>query len=103
MARMTTGAPLKSKVVLMVTAPAEVLNAARPATPITTPSVATTMAMAAATVGSSCSATMPNRPTCSTSVLEKVTPTMKLRCFIASSSNAVAASWLTAPPASQAR
>lgn len=54
-------------------------------------------------VGTSCRISVANTPTCSTSVLEKATPTMKLRCFIATSRHAVAPSWQAAPSISQSR
>ena len=60
------------------------------------------IAMADARLGSSPSMIAAKTPTCSTSVLEKVTPTMKLRCFMASSSRAVAASCAAAPKKSHA-
>ena len=64
---------------------------------ISTPTVASTMASRDSGVGSSCRKRVANRATCSTSVLDKVTATAKLRSFMASSSAAVAAIWEAAP------
>ncbi len=70
---------------------------------ISTPSVAMTMAARARAVGSSCRKTLANRATCSTSVLDRVTATAKLRSFMANSSAAVAMTWKNAPSAIQPR
>jgi hypothetical protein len=59
------------------------------------------MASSVIVPGSSCKNKVAKTATCSASVLEYATPTTKLRCFMASSKNAVAANWLTAPSASQ--
>ncbi|MNR44408.1 hypothetical protein D3C85_1631480 [compost metagenome] len=61
------------------------------------------MATTASVVGSSCRNTLANKATCSTSVLDSVTATAKLRSFIASSSVAVPPTWNSAPSAIQPR
>lgn len=68
-----------------------------------TPAVATTMASSASGVGSSCSSTLANSATCSTSVLDRVTATAKLRSAMASSRAAVPAIWKNAPREIQPR
>jgi len=59
--------------------------------------------MPESTVGSSSRISVAKMPTCSTAVLENVTPMMKLRCFIAIRRQAVATNWALAPRASQPR
>jgi hypothetical protein len=66
-----------------------------------TPAVATLIASSVTQPGSSCRNTLANSATCSASVFEYAAPTTKLRCFIAASIAAVAASCPSAPSISQ--